>query len=677
MKWITKTLMGRLVALFLGVSLVPIAIVGVISFERAQTALDEEAYTELAIGRDGRRAQILDYLHEKKTTIGILAKIGVVQEALDGVDDYYASNAPDPTGPFPLDRSGYPELRTRIDHLLAPFVEAAVYHDILLVCAKHGHVMYSTARQADLGTNLGTGPYRDSGLARVWKRVADTGTFQLEDRSFYTPSGEPAVFFGAPVRDAKGAIRAVVITEIGADEFDELMLAAGAVGETGELFLVGPDLTVRSTLRSGAEGADRQKVDTVATRAVVAGATGVTPMTDDRGHDVLAAYTPLGLGEAFGASFDWGVVAQMSQAEAYHAVTELQVWLLLLGGVVTLVVALVGTLAARWLARPILQITDVVSRVSDGDLTQDVPVLDREDELGVLNRSVGKMVASLRQQTADLLDGLNVIATSTSQISSTSTELATASSQTASAVAETTVTAEEVKQTTQVASEKAQLVSELARKTLQISRSGNDAVDRTVERMHAIRAQMETVASSVVRLSEQSQAIGEIIEAVDDLAEQSNLLAVNAAIEAAKAGEQGRGFAVVAQEVKSLAEQSKQATAQVRRILSDIQKATGSAVMATEQGTKAVDAGSAQSAEAGEAIRTLSDSIREAAQAAAQIAASSQQQFAGVEQVTEAMEGIREASQQNVTGAQQLEVAVKGLNELGARLRDIAQRYRV
>jgi methyl-accepting chemotaxis protein len=120
---------------------------------------------------------------------------------------------------------------------------------------------------------------------------------------------------------------------------------------------------------------------------------------------------------------------------------------------------------------------------------------------------------------------------------------------------------------------------------------GKQSVQASIEAMHRIQEHMASIAESIVRLSEQGQTIGEIIATVNDLAEQSNLLAVNAAIEAAKAGEQGKGFAVVAQEVKSLAEQSKQATAQVRTILNDIQTAMSAAVMATEQGSKAVDAG--------------------------------------------------------------------------------------
>jgi methyl-accepting chemotaxis protein len=195
--------------------------------------------------------------------------------------------------------------------------------------------------------------------------------------------------------------------------------------------------------------------------------------------------------------------------------------------------------------------------------------------------------------------------------------------------------------------------------------------------MKRIQAQMGSIAESVVKLSEQSQAIGEIIATVNDLADQSNLLAVNAAIEAAKAGEHGRGFAVVAQEVKNLAEQSKQATKQVRGILGDIQKATSAAVLATEQGDKAVDAGVKQSTEAGESIRLLADGIIESARTAMQIAASSQQQLIGTDQVAIAMENIREASLQNVAGTKQAEAAAQSLHELGQRLKRLVEQYTV
>ncbi len=278
------------------------------------------------------------------------------------------------------------------------------------------------------------------------------------------------------------------------------------------------------------------------------------------------------------------------------------------------------------------------------------------------------LVRLITRQTSQLRESIAQLSSSSSEILATTTQVATSAAETAAAVSETTATLEEVKQTAQLVSQKAKYVSDSAQKASNVSQAGRKSVEEVIQGTHRIQEQMESIGESIVRLSEHSQAIGEIIVAVNDLTEQSNLLAVNAAIEAAKAGEQGKGFAVVAQEIKSLAEQSKQATTQVRTILGDIQKATSAAVLATEQGSKAVEAGVKRSAEAAESIRVLADSVTEAAQAATQIAASSQQQMVGMDQVALAMESIKQASVQNVVGTQQVEVATRQLHELGQRL---------
>jgi methyl-accepting chemotaxis protein len=180
-----------------------------------------------------------------------------------------------------------------------------------------------------------------------------------------------------------------------------------------------------------------------------------------------------------------------------------------------------------------------------------------------------------------------------------------------------------------------------------------------------------------MRLGEQSQAIGEIVASIGDLAEQSNLLGVNASIEAVKAGETGKGFSVVAQEVKILAEQSKQATAQVRGILGEIQKAMTKAVLLAEQGSKTVEVGYLRAQASGEAIRTLSSNIEESSEMALQIAVTSQQQMVGMDQVATAMESIRQASQDNVGGTRQVDLAARNLHQLGLKLKSLAGRFKL
>ncbi len=287
-----------------------------------------------------------------------------------------------------------------------------------------------------------------------------------------------------------------------------------------------------------------------------------------------------------------------------------------------------------------------------------------------------RMEGDLRRILEEVQESVNVLAPAAGEILTTTTQVASSATESATAVSETTATVEEVKQTAQVSNQKAQYVADIAQKAVQSSQGGKRSVEESIELMSRIREQMESIAESIVRLSEQGQAIGEIIATVNDLAEQSNLLAVNAAIEAARAGEQGKGFNVVAQEVRSLAEQSKLATGQIRAILMDIQKATNSAVMATEQGSKAVEAGVKQSTAAGEAIRLLADSIMEAAQASTQIAASSRQQVVGMDQIVQAMENIKQASEQNVTGTKQTETVAQNLHELGQKLKQLVEQYK-
>lgn len=331
----------------------------------------------------------------------------------------------------------------------------------------------------------------------------------------------------------------------------------------------------------------------------------------------------------------------------------------------------------RIIARPLNDLSNVAEGVSRGDLAVNMPHSERSDEIGALSKVFRVMVEKLQKETRDITEAVNVLASSSNEIAATTAQLASGTQQTAVAVTETTTTVEEVKQTANASTEKARHVAELSQTAADVSQTGARLVNDTIGGINNIREQMEYIAETIVRLSEHNQAIGEIISAVDDLAEQSNLLAVNASIEAAKAGDQGKGFGVVAQEIKSLAEQSKQATKQVRQILNDIQKASSTAVMATEKGSKAVEATVAQSSGTGDSIRGLSMSIAEASQAVTQIAAANQQQLVGMDQVASAMANIKQATSQNASSTKQVEMTVRNLQDLGQKLKAMVQHYKL
>lgn len=240
-----------------------------------------------------------------------------------------------------------------------------------------------------------------------------------------------------------------------------------------------------------------------------------------------------------------------------------------------------------------------------------------------------------------------------------------------SAVTETVTTVDEVLQTSEQAAQRAQAVAESSQRAAQAGHVGRKAVEDSVSAMGTVREQTGSIAESILTLAEQAQAIGEIIASVNDIAEQTNVLSLNAAIEASRAGEHGKGFSVVAGEVKALADQSKKATAQVRQILGEIQKATNAAVMVTEQGSKSVNDAIKTVNDAGTTIRTLADIIAEAVQAAAQIAASSAQQATGMRQIHQAMQNINQVSVQNLAATNQSEQAAKHLSTVGASLKKL------
>jgi hypothetical protein len=274
-----------------------------------------------------------------------------------------------------------------------------------------------------------------------------------------------------------------------------------------------------------------------------------------------------------------------------------------------------------------------------------------------------------REITSQLKAAVASISSSSAEMMAISTQVAAGAAQTAASTNETTATVEEVKQTAQLAHEKAKQVAENSENLAQYSEGQRVGMEFTLSGFVEMQNQMAVVAETINRLSDQTQAVGEIIATVNDLAEQSNLLSVNASIEAAKAGEQGKGFTVVAQEVKNLAEQSKQAVTQVRTILSEIQKAGQAAVQAAEKGREVIDTNRQHLEEAREDAQVLVESVNETAQSAVQISASSRQQLAGMEQIGTAMESINQASSQSVSETRQVEQEIKNLQELALRLK--------
>lgn len=329
---------------------------------------------------------------------------------------------------------------------------------------------------------------------------------------------------------------------------------------------------------------------------------------------------------------------------------------------------------ARMLDEYLQPLTETARRVTAGDLTAAIAPRSPGDILG---SAFGEMIERLRDNTRRMRSAASDLAAATAEISATVSEQAATSSEQAAAVAETTATIEEVRQTAAQAAERTQQVAEMSASSLKLAQEGTQTIEAAAQGMLGLKDQVRIIAETILALSEQTQQIGEIINAVNDIADQSNLLALNAAMEAARAGEAGRGFAVVAGEVRSLAEQSRQATAQISSILAEIQKGANTAVMVTEQGTRRAEESAALAQNTRQSIQSIYTHAEQTANLAQQIAASTRQQLAGMDQITAAMENINLSAAQTQAGMRQVEQAIHNLDQLSQSLAEMVRRYRV
>jgi methyl-accepting chemotaxis protein len=344
---------------------------------------------------------------------------------------------------------------------------------------------------------------------------------------------------------------------------------------------------------------------------------------------------------------------------------------------VYLVVMLVAAFVlARYVAGPIekaLAFTDAITR---GDMSHRLAIKGFA-EARSLEACLNVMADSLVEYNQRIREGVAVLTGSVAQIASTASQVLTSASQTVSAVNETTAIVGEMERGAKVVNETARRVAEHSEQSDEIASAGTKATNDTLQKMNLIKEKMGIVSEAVIGLSDKTKFVESIISAVQDLADQSNLLAVNASIEAARAGEHGKGFAVVASEIKSLADQSRDATQRVTRTLQEIRNSVGAVVMATEEGGKAVMGGVEQSEAAGIAIQKLAGSIGEFSQAAGIIFASSGKQFSRVERIALAMRNVELAMNSSAEGTTHVENEAKRLEQLAQTLTGLVRHHTV
>ena len=326
------------------------------------------------------------------------------------------------------------------------------------------------------------------------------------------------------------------------------------------------------------------------------------------------------------------------------------------------------------LQRSIADLLNTISQVARGDLTIRGKVTN--DALGNVVDSVNfmldnftKVLERVRKAAIDVSTSANQILDAADDMTAGATQQDQEITNTSSAVEELTVSMKQV-------SNNAEASAEAARRALDAAEQGNRAVRDTLEGMQRIRSSVQATAKKIKSLGDRSLEISEIINVINDITEQTNLLALNAAIEAARAGEAGRGFAVVADEVRKLAEHSRSATKDIAALIKAIQAETNEAVVVMEDGTREVEVGAGLADQAGKALEAISSVVRQSAELVQEISLASKQQVRGTEGVANAMQIISGITRQTTAGARQTASTVGNMVKLSEQLNEALAQFR-
>jgi methyl-accepting chemotaxis protein len=350
-----------------------------------------------------------------------------------------------------------------------------------------------------------------------------------------------------------------------------------------------------------------------------------------------------------------------------------------LTGLVTLVISslTVYLFMRRLVITPLDSALSLAKHIANNNLDVDDLPVDSEDEVGQTAAALNLMKNNLRSAIEEVTITAERLASATEEISANTAQTAAGTEAQHGQVAQVATAMQEMASTVHEVSDNSNRAADSARDAEETARSGGKIVDETLIMIQSIAKSVRTTASRIAELGQSSDRIGKIVNVIDDIADQTNLLALNAAIEAARAGEQGRGFAVVADEVRKLAERTTKATKEIAEMIAKVQTETKTAVQDMELGTKQVEEGVAVTNKAGESLQAIIGQAEHVGQMITQIATAATEQSATTEEVNSNLGQIRNSISESAGGAEQSANACAELSNLALQLQQLVSKFRL
>lgn len=596
--------------------------------------------------------------------------------------------------------SGYSNGHGAYHKIFKKYADKSGYGDIYLI-DEQGRVTYSLNKGFEFGTSIIDGPFANSGLGRAYQAAlkAKKGEVVVEDFSPYAPLlGTPAAFIASPLVKFK-RVRGAFIVQLPIKAIDSVMTnnkewKKVGLGDTGETYLVGPDSTLRNTNRLEYENFDTyikrlkefndehpqpienivtsgssiglQKVVTQSTQAALNGESGFEIITQYDGRKVLSAYSPINV-----KFFNWAIISEIDYDEAFASTEKLSTTLnrylmVLAAGVIALSVIFILFLA-NLIFKPINAIALKMHEIADGSGS----LSSRLDDSG--NNEISDFANGFNSFASKLEHIVNRTVSASESLIKQSDQLITLSQKgKQQALVQTDNidgiigSVEEISASIEVNAEHANNTSKVAATANEKAQAGKSATSEAIVAIQSVSTEVENTAQVLKTLEDESDNVSKVLSVIDSISDQTNLLALNAAIEAARAGEHGRGFAVVADEVRSLSQKIQKETHSIYETIGKLQAGTLKAVEVMQQSIDKTVVGVTRSTDAGQILDIVVESSREITKMNEEIAATTKDQSNIIHSIESNIESTSEITQQ----ATQLSIEI---DQIGGQISQLAK----
>ena len=610
----------------------------------------------------------------------------------------YIANNPEPYNKkesYKMDKmfkTEYSEIHVQQHPILKSILQEFGRNDLFIV-NPNGDILYSVLKNADLGTNLIEGPYAKTGLARVFTKTlkAKKGQAVFEDFSIYEPAYNAEVaFIGMPIyfgEDNEGAL----IFQLPIDKINQIMnfnkqVDKVGLGKSGEAFLVGSDYTMRNesrfttkikeideSTRKANTTIGNYKIDTPATRAAIQGKSDTRVGIDYLHNSVILSYSPVKV-----YNEKWAMIVKIDENEALEAANSNYIAALVGTAVFIVFMIVIALIIIKFFIinklKTLQEATYDLAK-GDGDLTKRVQVA-KGDEISVVAQNINEFIEKVRVTVSEATSTSNSNTQIASTLSRASVDMQDKATQERNIVQEVAQDGEELQNILSVSIEQAKETKENIDQTGQKLKDANAQIVSLANEIEERSHDELELSQKLVDLSSETTAVKSVLEVIADIADQTNLLALNAAIEAARAGEHGRGFAVVADEVRKLAERTQKSLSEINTTISVITQSVNDASEHMSTNAKAIEQLSQNAndveSEISSSVSAIEESIGQVDETVTGYISNSKTIATMITKVS----SIEKISQENQETIDELSDASSNLMEMTNNLNDLLQGYR-